>query len=446
MTQPSLEDLLQTVNPVELRRNSQEGAYVYPVVPTEFSNWKAEQVAWQKAAVLFDQSHHMANLYIKGPDALKLISYIGFNTFKNFPTNMAKQLVPVTYDGYVIGDGILFHLEEDVYEFVGRAPSVNWIQFHAETGDWNVERVPGDREAERRADRGHQVLPDRLHHHQGQEGPSAQARHVRPARTRGLRSVPGVLRDQGRDPGGRPGVRPHPGRLPRLRGQHPGVRLDPAAAARHLHRREAEGVPRVAPGRRLRGLRRDARRQLRIGEHRGLLPHPLRARLRPHGPVRPRLHRPRGPGGDGQAVAAPEGDARLEQGGRGQDRGLAVHRRDPGQGPGRADLELLLVQLRLGVARRQARRPVAVHRVQPQRAPRALARRHRPGHRGRDRGDAGLGRAERRLAQGLRRAAAQAGRGPRHRLASAVLGRGPRALRGGLAPDRQGLSVRPPVA
>ena len=149
MTQRSLEDLLQTANPVELLRNSQEGAYVYPVVPTEFSNWKAEQVAWQQAAVLFDQSHHMANLYIKGPDALKLISYIGFNTFKNFPTNMAKQLVPVTYDGYVIGDGILFHLEEDVYEFVGRAPSVNWIQFHAETGDWNVELVRDDRSPSR---------------------------------------------------------------------------------------------------------------------------------------------------------------------------------------------------------------------------------------------------------------------------------------------------------
>ena len=99
--------------------------------------------------MLFDQSHHMANLYIKGPDALKLISYIGFNTFKNFPTNMAKQFVPVTYDGYVIGDGILFHLEENVYEFVGRVPSVNWIQFHAETGDWDVELVRDDRSPSR---------------------------------------------------------------------------------------------------------------------------------------------------------------------------------------------------------------------------------------------------------------------------------------------------------
>ncbi|HXZ65901.1 MAG TPA: hypothetical protein VEH05_14255, partial [Streptosporangiaceae bacterium] len=66
MKRQSLEDLLQTVNPVELLRSSQEGAYVYPVVPTEFSNWQHEQQAWVKTVVLYDQSHHMANLFIKG--------------------------------------------------------------------------------------------------------------------------------------------------------------------------------------------------------------------------------------------------------------------------------------------------------------------------------------------------------------------------------------------
>ncbi len=149
MTQRSLEDLLQTVNPVELLRSSQEGAYVYPVVPTEFTNWRTEQRAWTQTCVLYDQSHHMANLYVKGPDALKLISHLGINTFQSFPLNRAKQFVPVSYDGYVIGDGILFHLEEDEYEFVGRVPAVNWIQFHAETGDWKVELVRDDRSPSR---------------------------------------------------------------------------------------------------------------------------------------------------------------------------------------------------------------------------------------------------------------------------------------------------------
>jgi len=145
MTGRSLEDLLQTVNPVEMLRNSKAGIYVYPVVPTEFSNWRTEQEAWTKTCVLYDQSHHMANLFIKGPDALAMLSALGVNSFQNFPVNRAKQYIPVGHDGYVIGDGILFHLDENEYVFVGRVPSVNWLQFNADTGDYDVELVRDDR-------------------------------------------------------------------------------------------------------------------------------------------------------------------------------------------------------------------------------------------------------------------------------------------------------------
>src|SRR6184192_4909778 len=85
MPEKSLEDLLQAVgNPVSLLRHSQIGAYVYPVVPAEYSNWRDEQRAWRETAVLFDQSHHMANVYVEGPDALKMLSYLATNTFANF--------------------------------------------------------------------------------------------------------------------------------------------------------------------------------------------------------------------------------------------------------------------------------------------------------------------------------------------------------------------------
>jgi vanillate/3-O-methylgallate O-demethylase len=145
MTGRSLEDLLQTVNPVGMLRNSNAGIYVYPVVPTEFSNWRTEQEAWTKTCVLYDQSHHMANLFIKGPDALTMLSALGVNSFQNFPVNRAKQYIPVGHDGYVIGDGILFHLDENDYVFVGRVPSVNWLQFNADTGDYDVELIRDDR-------------------------------------------------------------------------------------------------------------------------------------------------------------------------------------------------------------------------------------------------------------------------------------------------------------
>ena len=146
MNHASLETVLKaTRNPVEMLRNSQIGAYVYPVVPSEFSNWRDEQRAWAQSAVLFDQSHHMAEIMVKGPDALKLMSYCTVNSFANFTPDKAKQMVPCSYDGYVIGDGILFYLKRDELLFVGRAPSVNWIQFQAETGGFKVEVTRDDR-------------------------------------------------------------------------------------------------------------------------------------------------------------------------------------------------------------------------------------------------------------------------------------------------------------
>jgi vanillate/3-O-methylgallate O-demethylase len=171
MSRQSLESLLQSAgNPVKMLRNSRLGAYVYPVVPSEFSNWRDEQRAWRETAVLFDQSHHMAEFTVKGPDALKLISYTTINSFNNFGVNKAKQMVPISYDGYVIGDGILFYLDKDELLFVGRAPTVNWLQFHAETGGFKVDTIRDDRSPSH--PRGNAVV--RRHYRYQVQGPNAK--------------------------------------------------------------------------------------------------------------------------------------------------------------------------------------------------------------------------------------------------------------------------------
>jgi vanillate/3-O-methylgallate O-demethylase len=145
----NLESLLQKTKPTDLLRNSKIGAYVYPVVAPEFSNWRDEQAAWRKSAVLFDQSHHMVDIYIEGPDALKMLSHLAINSFAKFPVNRAKQFVPCGHSGHVIGDGILFHLEQNKLVFVGRAPSASWIEFHAATGGWDVKIEKDDRSPSR---------------------------------------------------------------------------------------------------------------------------------------------------------------------------------------------------------------------------------------------------------------------------------------------------------
>lgn len=146
MAQRSFEDVLNSAgNPVDMLRNSQMGAYIYPVVPPEYSNWRDEQAAWRNACVLFDQSHHMVDIYVEGPDALKMLSNLAINSFAKFPVNRAKQFIPCSYSGHVIGDGILFHLEQNQLVFVGRAPTANWIEYHAATGGYNVKIVKDDR-------------------------------------------------------------------------------------------------------------------------------------------------------------------------------------------------------------------------------------------------------------------------------------------------------------
>jgi glycine cleavage system aminomethyltransferase T len=136
----SLEDVLETAtNPVELLRNSQAGPNVYPGVPAEFTNWRDEQQAWQSTCVLFNQSYHMADLAVEGPGALELLSQLAVNTFSGFVTDRAKHFVPCTPDGYVIGDVILFALADNSYNLVGRAPALNWIAYHAETGGFDVK-------------------------------------------------------------------------------------------------------------------------------------------------------------------------------------------------------------------------------------------------------------------------------------------------------------------
>jgi vanillate/3-O-methylgallate O-demethylase len=123
---------------VSMLRNSRTGMYVYPVVAAEFTNWRDEQRAWRETAVLYDQSHHMAEIMVEGPDAAAFLERLAVNSFANFPVDRAKHFVPVTPDGYVIGDVIMFRLQEQQFNLVGRAPTINWLAYNAQKGDHDV--------------------------------------------------------------------------------------------------------------------------------------------------------------------------------------------------------------------------------------------------------------------------------------------------------------------
>jgi vanillate/3-O-methylgallate O-demethylase len=139
MATESLEAAIQRAgNPVNFLRNVAARATSHGFVRSEFTNWRDESRSWRESCAFLDQSHHMTNLYVDGPDALELLSSLGVNSFATFGPDKAKQFVCVNHEGHYIGDVILFGLDENSFDLVGRRTILDWVQFHVETGDLNV--------------------------------------------------------------------------------------------------------------------------------------------------------------------------------------------------------------------------------------------------------------------------------------------------------------------
>jgi glycine cleavage system aminomethyltransferase T len=95
----------------------------------------------------------MTDLYVEGKDVLRLVSDLGVNSFKTFKVDQAKQFIACNHEGYVIGDAILFYLDDTRVSLVGRPSALNWVQFNVETGGYNVSAERDERSAVNRGTR-----------------------------------------------------------------------------------------------------------------------------------------------------------------------------------------------------------------------------------------------------------------------------------------------------
>lgn len=137
MTSESLaQAIAHTGSPVELLRNQNWPAFTFPVAP-EFTNWRDEQRAWNTTVALMDQSHHMTQLFLHGADLIPLLESISPNTFATFRPGVAKQLISVNKDGYLIGDGILFYNGDgpEGLVLIGHHILIDWVRYNAEKAE-----------------------------------------------------------------------------------------------------------------------------------------------------------------------------------------------------------------------------------------------------------------------------------------------------------------------
>jgi glycine cleavage system aminomethyltransferase T len=152
-TMGSLEDKLRAVGgPLALLRSPRLGVFPFPI-KAEFSNWRDEQESWRKTAVLFDQSHHMLDLIVEGPDCYRLLCDLAVNSFQGFGPMKAKQLVACSPEGYLIGDAITFCLRDKHVRIVGRPPVHSWVEFNAKTRGYDVSTRRDERTVVNKAGR-----------------------------------------------------------------------------------------------------------------------------------------------------------------------------------------------------------------------------------------------------------------------------------------------------
>jgi vanillate/3-O-methylgallate O-demethylase len=205
----------------------------------------------------------MTDLTIKGPDVIRLLSDDSASTPSRTSRRQGQAVRRVQLRR--LRDrrrDPLLPRREPRARLVGRPSAHNWVQYHAETGGYDVtierdERTAVNPKGPRKLYRFQVQGPTALEVlEKANGGPLPEIKFFnmggsRSPATRCARCItacPGVpgwsssargrrARTFGRARRGRRRVRAAPGRLARLRDQHARVGLDPVPAAGHLHRR-----------------------------------------------------------------------------------------------------------------------------------------------------------------------------------------------------------------
>jgi vanillate/3-O-methylgallate O-demethylase len=146
MSEESLQSIVESENIVDrLFKNPPKsalsvfGVMMPPdVVRMEYTTWRDEQASWRTGVALHDQSYHMNNLRLTGPDVVALVASLSINSYATFAPGAAKQFVAVSPEGHVIGDAILYYLAEGELLLVGNPATTDWVQYNAEISDLDV--------------------------------------------------------------------------------------------------------------------------------------------------------------------------------------------------------------------------------------------------------------------------------------------------------------------
>jgi len=116
-------------------RTTPEGYHNVRFGQHEYTDWIDESMSWKTSCYIGDWSF-LGDLFVKGPDSLKLISDLSVNSFARFDIGQAKHIVQCSEAGKVIAEGILMRLGEE--EFRCCSIPAHWTAYKLRTGQYNA--------------------------------------------------------------------------------------------------------------------------------------------------------------------------------------------------------------------------------------------------------------------------------------------------------------------
>ena len=135
----SLDDLIRDAGgPVPLLRGSNLGPYIFPGIPPEFTNFRDEGRSWKESVALLEQSYHMFELHVRGPQAIEFLAAFSVNNYDRFPTLKGKQIVLAAPDGNFLADAIIFRESDDFFRIVGAPFASDWLLFQSQQTSYDV--------------------------------------------------------------------------------------------------------------------------------------------------------------------------------------------------------------------------------------------------------------------------------------------------------------------
>src|SRR5690625_5006035 len=120
-------------------------------MPVQYAGVNQEHLVVRNGVGVFDVSH-MGQFFIKGPEALELLQYIGSNDASKVKVGQAQYTCLTNEKGGIVDDLIIYRMSEDEWMLVVNASNIDkdweWINKHNKF-DVEIEFIVLDRKSTR---------------------------------------------------------------------------------------------------------------------------------------------------------------------------------------------------------------------------------------------------------------------------------------------------------